>query len=64
MVYYPKQMSKQGAFKGIDCVKVDLSIVKDLCRRVLALPMHPYMTEAEQDEVVREIKEYILANDR
>lgn len=64
MVYYPKQMSEQGAFKGMDCVKVDLSVAKDLCERVLALPMHPYMTEAEQDEVVREIKAYILVNDK
>lgn len=59
MVYYPKPMSRQRAFQGMDCVKTDLSVTADLCRRVLALPMHPYMTEEEQDEVIGEIKAYL-----
>lgn len=59
MVYYPKPMSKQGAFGTIDCVKVDLSVTADLCRRVLALPMHPYLTVDGQDEIIREIRNYI-----
>lgn len=59
MVYYPKPMSRQGAFQGMDCVKTDLSVTADLCRRVLALPMHPYMTEGEQDEVIGGIKVYL-----
>lgn len=59
MVYYPKPLSRQGAFKELDCVKVDLSVTEDLCRRVLALPMHPYMTEEEQDEVIRGIRAYV-----
>lgn len=59
MVYYPKPMSKQGAFGTIDCVKVDLSVTADLCRRVLALPMHPYLTVDGQDEIIRKIRNYI-----
>lgn len=59
MVYYPKPMHRQGAFKGMDCVKVDLSVSEGLCRKVLALPMHPYITEEEQEAVVREIRTYI-----
>lgn len=59
MVYYPKPMSRQGAFQGMDCVKTDLSVTADLCKRVLALPMHPYITEEEQDEVIAEIKAYL-----
>lgn len=58
MIYYPKPMSLQGAFAEMDCVKVDLSVTADLCQRVLALPMHPYMTEEEQEEVIREVKAY------
>lgn len=58
MIYYPKPMSGQGAFAEMDCVKVDLSVTADLCQRVLALPMHPYMTEEEQEEVIREVKAY------
>lgn len=40
-------------------VKVDLSVTADLCRRVLTLPIHPYIAKEEQDEVIREIKNYI-----
>lgn len=59
MVYYPKPMSRQTAFEGLDCVKTDLSVTADLCRRVLALPMHPYMTKEEQDTVTGEIRAYL-----
>lgn len=62
MVYYPKPMSRQGAFHGMDCVKTDLSVTADLCRRVLALPMHPYLTKEEQDVVIEEIKRYLSGN--
>lgn len=58
MVYYPRPMSMQGAFAGLDCVRVELPVTADLCRRVLALPMHPYLTAEEQEEVIREIKAY------
>lgn len=59
MVYYPKPMSRQTAFEGMDCVKTDLAVTADLCKRVLALPMHPYMTKKEQAEVIGEIKMYL-----
>lgn len=58
MVYYPRPMSMQGAFAGLDCVRVELPVTADLCRRVLALPMHPCLTAEEQEEVIREIKAY------
>lgn len=60
MVYYPRPMSMQEAFAGMDCVKVDLPVAADLCRRVLALPMHPYLTAEEQEEVISEIRTYFL----
>lgn len=59
MIYYPKPMSRQSAFAGMDAVKVDLSVAADLCRRVLALPIHPYMSAEEQDAVIEGIKDYI-----
>lgn len=58
MVYYPKPMSRQSAFSGRDCVKVDLPVTADLCRRVLALPIHPYLTSEEQDRVIEELLSY------
>lgn len=59
MIYYPKTMSQQKAFKGLDCVKVGLPTAQQLCKRVLSLPIHPYITENEQDEVVKGIAEFM-----
>lgn len=59
MIYYPKPMSRQSAFQGMDCVKVKLSAAQSLCKRVLALPIHPYITEREQNEVVKGIEEFL-----
>lgn len=59
MVYYPKPMSRQTAFQGMDCVKTDLSVSASLCRRVLALPLHPYISEDEQACIVEKIKNYV-----
>lgn len=61
VVYYPKPMSRQKAFSEMGCIKVDLSITSALCQRVLALPIHPYMTVDEQDEVIREMMIYLNA---
>lgn len=61
MIYYRKAMHEQLAFKGIPCVAVDLSVSEELCRRVLALPMHPYLEEVEQSKVIEAVKEYIVS---
>lgn len=59
MIYYPKPMSSQTAFRGMDCKKVELPITEKLCGRVLALPLHPYMEKEEQDRVVCYITEFL-----
>jgi len=59
MVYYPKPMSRQAAFEGLDCVKAELSSSMGLCKRVLALPMHPYITEEEQGTIAGAIKTFL-----
>ncbi|KSV58822.1 DegT/DnrJ/EryC1/StrS family aminotransferase [Acetivibrio ethanolgignens] len=58
MVYYPKPMHEQTAFAGMDCVKVDLSVSAGLCKRVLALPLHPYLKEEEQKQIVEAVKSF------
>lgn len=63
MVYYPRPMSMQGAFAEMDCVKVDLSVAADLCQRVLALPMHPYLTAEEQEKVIGFVDAFIRKDD-
>lgn len=59
MIYYVKPMHMQGAFADQDCVKCNLDVTESICSRVLALPIHPYMSEEEQDKVVITIKKFI-----
>lgn len=51
MVYYARPMHTQGAFAGTDSAEADCPVTERLCRQVLSLPMHPYLTEEDVDEV-------------
>lgn len=64
MIYYPKPMSRQTAFEGMDCIKVETSVACELCGRVLSLPMHPYITEEEQKTVAEAIKSFLQKGQR
>lgn len=59
MIYYPKPMHMQQAFEGI-CVKGDdCSNTVELCKRVLALPLHPYMMDNDIEKVTAFICRYL-----
>ena len=49
MVYYPKPMHTQLAFDKTDSVICESVNTDRLCKTVLALPMHPYMTDEQVD---------------
>lgn len=57
-IYYPRPMSRQKAFQGMDCCKTELEVTKGLCQRVLSLPIYPYMKQEEQEKVISSIKAY------
>jgi dTDP-4-amino-4,6-dideoxygalactose transaminase len=59
MVYYMKPMHQQGAFEGTESALADCSVTEDLCKRVLSLPMHPYMDLGQVREVVIELNKLI-----
>lgn len=59
MIYYPKAMHSQEAFTSYRGEESELSVTTELCKKVLALPMHPYMEENEIMQVVTAVKEYI-----
>lgn len=56
MVYYPKPMHLQGAFNGTDSAIADCPVSERLCKRVLSLPMHPYLDEETIAEITDVIK--------
>ncbi len=51
MVYYPKPMHLQQAFKDLQWRNDDFAVTDRLCDTVLSLPMHPYLTEEKIDTV-------------
>lgn len=61
MIYYSKPMSCQTAFRAYDCRKIELPVTEQLCRRILALPLHPYMMAEEQEKVITCMKEFLNA---
>ena len=59
MIYYTKPMHMQQDFEGI-CVKGDdCSNTVELCKRVLALPLHPYMMDNDIEKVTAFICRYL-----
>lgn len=59
MIYYIKPMHLQGAFEGTDSAIADCSVTERLCKKVLSLPLHPYMTAKEVSLVVESIKKVL-----
>lgn len=53
MIYYPKPMHLQTAFAGTDSSEADCPAAEKLCRTVLSLPMHPYITQNDVDFVTK-----------
>lgn len=59
MVYYTKPMHLQGAFANTDSAIADCPVTEKLCKRVLSLPLHPYMEAKDISFVVENIKKNI-----
>ena len=57
MIYYPKGMHQQTAFAGCELYGETFKVSEDICGRVLALPLSPYLTEEDQQKVIRLIRE-------
>lgn len=59
MVYYPKPMHRQEAFGQLNYDDAEFPNTIELCDTVLSLPMHPYLTDEDIDEVVKAVKGYL-----
>lgn len=56
MVYYMKPMHMQGAFAGTYSVEADCKVTEKICKTVLSLPLHPYMTQNDVKYVTEKLK--------
>ena len=57
-VYYPKPLSSQPVYAQMSLPSTSTPVANDLCKRVLSLPMHPYLTEQEVQFICSSIKEW------
>jgi UDP-2-acetamido-2-deoxy-ribo-hexuluronate aminotransferase len=51
VVYYPTPLHLQTAFAFMGYRKGAFPVSEDYAHRVFSLPMHPYLTPAEQEKV-------------
>lgn len=55
-VYYPKCLHQQPVFAGLGYQPGVFPESEKAAREVLSLPMHPFLTEAEQDKVIAAVQ--------
>jgi UDP-2-acetamido-2-deoxy-ribo-hexuluronate aminotransferase len=58
-VYYPKCLHEQPVFSYCGYKCGDFPVSERACREVISLPMHPFLTEADQDIVISAVKEAV-----
>lgn len=61
MIYYPRGMHQQQAFRNLNLNDADYPNTVEATKRVLSLPMHPYMNEEDVEYIcsviLKEIKQ-------
>lgn len=62
MIYYVKPMHKQEAFSYLETDDRDFKVTNELCDIVLSLPMHPYISEEDVQNVCEAIKGALSEN--
>ena len=51
-VHYPKGLHRQTAFSSLGYRAGDFPVTECVTERVLSLPMHPYLEEQQQRDVI------------
>jgi UDP-2-acetamido-2-deoxy-ribo-hexuluronate aminotransferase len=55
-VYYPRCLHQQPVFAKLGHHWGDFPVAERACGEVLSLPMHPFLSESDQDQVIQAIK--------
>ncbi len=59
MIYYVKPLHQQVAYKHFPRTPTGLPVSEGLSERILCLPMHAYLGEADQDRIIDAIRGFV-----
>ncbi|MEO9339935.1 DegT/DnrJ/EryC1/StrS aminotransferase family protein [Mesorhizobium sp. SB112] len=62
VIYYVKPLHAQIAYRDFPRTPTGLTVSETLPKNILCLPMHPYLSEADQDRVISEIRNFVGSN--
>lgn len=55
-IYYPRPLHLQAVFADLGYVEGDLPVAESAARRILSLPMHPYLDQETQQYIVGTVR--------
>jgi len=58
-VHYPRPLHLQPAYADLGYQAGDLPVTEDVCKHIVALPMHPFLYREEQDFIIAKVKKHI-----
>lgn len=58
-VFYPIPLHLQIAYKNLGYKEGDLPVSEDVAKRIFSLPMHPYLTDEEIEQVTTAVKKAV-----
>ena len=61
-VYYPIPIHRQGVYSGYPVAPDGLPVTEAKAGQVISLPMHPYLSEDDQDQIVAAIRAFVKKN--
>ena len=58
-IYYPIPMHRQTAFSNLSLDDNRCPVSDQLADTVISLPIHPYLTEADQDKICQAVRDFL-----
>lgn len=62
VIYYVKPLHRQVAYERFPVAPGGLPVTDEKPDTILCLPMHPYLSEEDQDRVIGEIRSFVMDN--
>lgn len=59
--YYPKPLHQQSAYRAYPVGAGGMAVSDDIAKRVISLPMHPYLDERTQARIAEAVRSFVRA---